>query len=110
MGDSEPIRLNASRERESLRSLSLLLQQQKGICLFDYKDGCWNGDCVRAVRDDGCADVGTYVEYLRQNSGEVERLLDSLAINISGFFRDPDVFRAIDSIVFRRLAQIRSIS
>lgn len=100
MGASEPIRLDGTRERESLQMLSLLLQQQKGICLFDYKDRLLERRLRSRVRATGCADIRAYVEYLRQNSGEVERLLDSLAINISGFFRDPDVFRAIASVVF----------
>jgi chemotaxis protein methyltransferase CheR len=92
--------MGASRERESLQSLSSLLQEQRGICLLDYKDRWLERRLLGRVRMTQCSDVPMYVEYVRKNPQEMDRLLDALAINISGFFRDPDVYAAIAAVVF----------
>lgn len=100
MGASDPIKLDTAGEQDSLRALSLFLQKRKGIRLLDYKERWVERRLLMRVRTTQCADVGTYVEYVRRNPDEVNRLLEALSINVSSFFRNPEVYAAIAETVF----------
>lgn len=92
--------MDAAREQEPLRALSMLLQQRKGIRLLDYKERWLERRLLVRVKSTRCEDVSAYVKYVRQNPDEVNRLLEVLSINVSSFFRNPEVYAAIAGVVF----------
>jgi len=47
--------------------------------------------------------VEDYIAYLRRNPHELSFLLDNMTINVSQFFRDPHVWEAVKSQVFRSI-------
>ncbi len=48
-----------------------------------------------------------YLEILRSDSSEVHALYEDILINVTEFFRDPEVFEALNEIVFPRITQPR---
>jgi two-component system CheB/CheR fusion protein len=52
-------------------------------------------------------DLGTYLSYLRTHPAELTALYEDLLINVTEFFRDPEVFEALKESVFPRLLQDR---
>lgn len=44
--------------------------------------------------------VADYVDYLRQNPMEVGELYQDILINVTSFFRDPEAFETLKSLVF----------
>ena len=54
--------------------------------------------------------IGTYFEYvafMQSNPGEVRELHEDVLINVTYFFRDPEVFETLKSIVLPRLMEDR---
>lgn len=47
----------------------------------------------------------TYVRFLRENPGEVEALFKELLIGVTGFFRDPESFRALKARILPVLTE-----
>ena len=47
--------------------------------------------------------LGEYVQYLGESPGEVEALFRDLLIGVTGFFRDPEAFRVLETLAIPRL-------
>jgi chemotaxis methyl-accepting protein methylase len=50
-----------------------------------------------------CGTTSEYLEYLQNNTEELDALIDVFTINVSNFFRDPLVFEYLEKIIFRKL-------
>jgi chemotaxis methyl-accepting protein methylase len=98
---------STSENQESLRILSSILFEQRKVRLFDYKDRWFHRRLLSRLRSTQSEDVGEYLDYLKSHPAEIDRLLDALAINISSFFRNPEVFEAIEHRVFGAWASER---
>jgi len=67
---------------------------------------------VRAMaRQGGFSDMGSYLDHLEAGGSEaadhVRQLVRDLSVSVSGFFRDPEVFRALEEEVFPELCRAR---
>jgi two-component system CheB/CheR fusion protein len=51
--------------------------------------------------------LGTYIERLRSEPGEVKALAADLTINVTGFFRDPEAWKTLAAKVIAPLVQER---
>lgn len=51
--------------------------------------------------------LGNYIERLRRDSEELAALARDLTINVTGFFRDPEAWQALDQEVIKPLVQKR---
>jgi len=54
------------------------------------------------------ARIEDYIQYLRENPGEVKTLARELRIGVTQFFRDPDAWRVLQEMVFPDLIRSRS--
>jgi chemotaxis protein methyltransferase CheR len=57
-------------------------------------------------------EADSYSEYLRQlraGTGEHQELLDSLSINVTGFFRNPEAWEGIRSVLRTLTAERRNV-
>jgi len=52
-------------------------------------------------------DMGAYLRLLRKDGAEVRRLADDLLINVTSFFRDPDVFAYIGTKIAPQVVESR---
>lgn len=91
---------------DQLEAILVLLAQQTGLPLFDaYKESCVKRRVVARIRRSGCLDVEQYLRYLQQDAGERQRLVTSLSIHVSQFFRNPTLFETLQAGVLPALVQ-----
>jgi len=63
---------------------------------------------ARRILSAGCAGYADYISYLREKPGEYRRLIDSLTIKVSSFFRDPPVFEVIATQALPALLNVKA--
>jgi chemotaxis methyl-accepting protein methylase len=55
----------------------------------------------------GMSGISEYIAYLRKNAAEPRKLVDSIGVNVTAFFRDPDVYDVIGRRVLPRLIALK---
>ncbi|MDI6873513.1 CheR family methyltransferase [Candidatus Solincola sp.] len=75
------------------------LGSQFGLDFKQYKPNYLRRRIGVRMRATGCVDYLQYRQYVRQHPEEYERLINDLTINVTEFFRDPDVYEALRSSV-----------
>jgi two-component system, chemotaxis family, CheB/CheR fusion protein len=73
-----------------------LLRQHRGIELADYKPGTIYRRMMRRVDAQRIDSLARYLEILSRDRRELEALHDDLFIGVTAFFRDPQVFTALE--------------
>ncbi len=74
-----------------------------GLDLADYRPAALAPRLEARAAALGLPDAAAYVERLREDPAELARLADALLVQVTSFFRDPDVFAALDAHVLPRL-------
>lgn len=87
---------------EYQRILSVL-KQQRGIDFSGYRSAMLERRIRLRMQAAGLTRVEDYCAHLRDNPGELDRLLDCLTIKVSRFFRNPLVFEYLARHVLPRL-------
>ena len=85
-----------------------VLKQQRGIDFSGYRPGMVGRRIALRMQAAGLSRVEDYCAHLRDNPGELERLLDCLTIKVSRFFRNPLVFEYLARHVLPRIIQDKS--
>lgn len=75
------------------------LAEQGGPPLGQYKDRCLRRRLAVRMRACGVADLQAYAAILQQSPEETRRLLDTLTINVSECFRNPEVWERLESLL-----------
>ena len=76
---------------------------ERGLDLSQHRDKCLKRRIAVRLR---ATRASTYLEYLnilKRDPSEYERLLDALTINVTGFFRDKTAYRIIEETVIPEL-------
>jgi len=71
------------------------LLQKKGFCCDAYKPSYLQRRIMVRLRANQIGSYQEYYRFLKKNPEEYKKLLDALTINVTGFFRDSDVYEAI---------------
>ncbi len=66
-----------------------------GLDFKQYKPNYLRRRIGVRMRATGCGDFLQYRQYVRQHPEEYGKLINDLTINVTEFFRDPDVFEAL---------------
>lgn len=93
-----------STEQDLNLALSFI-KEQKGIDLSSYRKNFFLRRLrfrMQATDSENCL---SYINLIKKNNAEFNRFLDALAINVTEFFRDPDVFSAFSKIVIPQIIQ-----
>ena len=93
----EPILENA------LKKAFILLRAQTGFDFSQYKPNTIHRRVERRMAVHQIATLEGYVKFLQQTPVEVEALFRDLLIGVTNFFRDPEVFKALDEQVVAKL-------
>lgn len=88
-----------------LELLRRLLLDGRGFDLGSYKGGCIKRRIAMRIRACGCHALAPYIELLQRDEGEMDRLLATLSIHVSHFFRNPSTFTALRQSVLPELLQ-----
>lgn len=86
-----------------LRSVERLI----GFRCSSYKEDYLRRRILSRIRLTGCDDYREYHRYLLANPEEIDPLRNALTINVTKFFRDPEVFEVLKHEVLPDLARRR---
>ncbi|MEJ7592255.1 MAG: chemotaxis protein CheB [Planctomycetaceae bacterium] len=77
-----------------------ILHQTTGVDFTHYKFNTLYRRITRRMVLQKLDDLSQYVEFLRKTPVEVEALYQDILISVTSFFRDPESFDALKSVVF----------
>jgi two-component system CheB/CheR fusion protein len=83
------------READSLGRIFLSLKKQMGVDFTTYKPSTLKRRIQRRMALHRIHGLAAYARFLRNNKKENQALFDDLLINVTRFFRDEGVFRAL---------------
>jgi two-component system, chemotaxis family, CheB/CheR fusion protein len=78
-----------------LGRIFLLLRKQMGVDFSSYKHATLLRRIQRRMALHRMEKLSQYARFLRDNKKEIEALFDDLLINVTRFFRDPQLFAAL---------------
>ncbi len=82
------------KDQEYISAIKRYLRNQ-GFCCDAYKPSYLQRRIQVRLRARQLDSFGEYLRILRTDSDEYRQLLDALTINVTQFFRDPDVFQSL---------------
>lgn len=80
----------------------------KGVDFTYYKLPTLSRRIARRMRQQGLENLESYHSYLQQNPAELQSLYQDLLINVTSFFRDPEVFETLKTRVFPAITADKS--
>ena len=84
----------------AMRKIFVLLRAQTSNDFSNYKPSTIHRRIHRRMALHQITGMDGYVRYLQQNPNEVEALFRDMLIGVTSFFRDPEVFQALDGHFF----------
>src|SRR5258708_39603077 len=95
LSDPEEIEKAAYRQADDLGRIFLSLKKQMGVDFSAYKESTLIRRIQRRMALHRIEKMSQYARFLRDNKREIGALFDDLLINVTRFFRDEAVFRAL---------------
>ena len=87
----------------AVTAILALVQERRQINPLNYKDSCLRRRIAKRLRASGARDVDSYLVQLSGDDHELELLAEALALHVSRFFRDGEVFRVLGRRVLPEL-------
>ena len=91
-------------DADDLNTIFFLLRSASGIDFSGYKPATITRRVKRRMALHKIEKLAGYVRYLQTTPAELDALYQDLLIDVTAFFRDPEVFAALKEGVFPRLA------
>jgi two-component system, chemotaxis family, CheB/CheR fusion protein len=88
--------------------LMFMVKETRGFDFTGYKRSTLLRRIRRRMDARAVASLSEYRDYLELEPEEFTRLFDSLLINVTGFFRDPQAWQALREEVLPELASAKS--
>lgn len=85
---------------DELKQIFTILRKTSGTDFSEYRELTIQRRTLRRMVLNKIEKVSDYVEYLRHNPAEVNGLYQDILINVTRFFRDPEAFETLKSLVF----------
>src|SRR6266404_6331352 len=95
LADAQQAEKEAYRHADDLGRIFLSLKKQMGVDFNAYKQTTLVRRVHRRMALHRLEKLSQYARYLRNNKKEIEALFDDLLINVTRFFRDDALFRAL---------------
>ena len=95
LSDPEEIEKAAYRQADDLGRIFLSLKKQMGVDFSAYKESTLIRRIQRRMALHRIEKISQYARFLRDNKKEIQALFDDLLINVTRFFRDEALFRAL---------------
>jgi two-component system CheB/CheR fusion protein len=92
---------------EQLGEVFGILKASHDVDFTHYKPSTIERRIRRRMALHGVATLPEYVELLREDTSELEQLYGDLLIRVTGFFRDPEVFEALQRTILPSLMKDR---
>ncbi len=95
--------IDTPKTESALKKIFILLRSHTGHDFSNYKPSTINRRIERRMAVHQITDIGSYVKYLQHTPSEAEALFRDLLIGVTSFFRDPDVFDALETEIIPAL-------
>src|SRR5436190_3578497 len=95
LSDPEEIEKAAYRQADDLGRIFLSLKKQMGVDFSAYKKSTLIRRIQRRMALHRIEKISQYARFVRDNKKEIQALFDDLLINVTRFFRDKALFRAL---------------
>ncbi|PYK03316.1 MAG: chemotaxis protein CheR [Verrucomicrobia bacterium] len=95
LSDPEEIEKAAYKQADDLGRIFLSLKKQMGVDFSAYKESTLIRRIQRRMALHRIDKMSQYAQFMRDNKREIEALFDDLLINVTRFFRDEALFRAL---------------
>ena len=93
---------------DELKEIITILRKTSGTNFSEYRELTIQRRTLRRMVLHRIEKLGDYVDYLRQNPVEVRELYQDILINVTNFFRDPEAFETLKSLVFPAIMENRA--
>ena len=93
-----------------LKEIFRLLKSYSQVDFVDYKVATIRRRILRRMSINQIADLADYVKLLHRNPQEVEGLYRDVLINVTSFFRNPEVFESLREVVYPKILLDRPAS
>lgn len=93
---------------DSLRKIFSLIRNQSHVDFTHYKYTTLKRRIARRIALHKNESLENYLEYLQLNPHEVQALFNDFLINVTEFFRDPDVFVGLKKQIFPKILMNKS--
>jgi two-component system CheB/CheR fusion protein len=90
-----------------LNKIFVLLRVESGHDFSKYKISTIQRRILRRMAIHQIVEMGDYLKYLQGYPNEIEALFHDLLIGVTNFFRDPDVFAALETKVLPQLFSLQ---
>src|SRR5262249_41875612 len=88
-----------AQEDQPLEPLLDYLRNNRGLDLSHYKPPTLKRRIAKRIQQVGAATVNDYIDYLEVHPEEFSQLFNTILINVTAFFRDPDAWHTLASQV-----------
>jgi len=92
-------------EEDELVTVFRLLQRQTGVDFANYKPTTFQRRLQRRMALQKCLNLNEYIQYLQEHPDEIQALYQDVLITVTSFFRDPEVYTALQERVLPLLLQ-----
>jgi len=93
---------------DAFSKIFILLRAQTGHDFSQYKQNTIRRRVERRMAVQQVAELDEYIRFLQQTPVEVETLFCDLLINVTSFFRDPEAFATLETMVIPRILNDRA--
>ena len=88
---------------EAIDRILIMLRNATGVDFTLYKPSTLKRRILRRMALRRIENLDRYLTKLRSDSSELHALYEDILINVTEFFRDPEVFEALKEIVFPKI-------
>ncbi len=93
-----------------LKEVFRLLKNVSKVDFVDYKVATIRRRILRRMAINRLEELGDYVKLLHRNPQEIEALYRDVLINVTSFFRNPEVFESLREVVYPKILANRASS
>jgi two-component system, chemotaxis family, CheB/CheR fusion protein len=93
---SKPVEPTEGRELETILSM---VQDSTGVDFAHYKQSTMQRRIKRRMVLHQIEHMRDYLRYIKRNPQEIDQLYRDILIHVTGFFRDPEAFEALRTVV-----------
>src|SRR5689334_847428 len=95
---------------DSFEQLLEHLRQVRGFDFTAYKRTSLRRRVMKRMQTVGVETFDAYIDYLELHQEEFEALFNTILINVTTFFRDPEVWSYLDTVILPHLLDSRGPS
>lgn len=95
--------------QDYFRQVATFVEEDLGFATSHYNDSYLDRRFSSRMRRAGADDYAEYYDILTEDEDEQTEILDALSINVTGFFRNPNVWEGIRELLAELSSENRSI-